>query len=76
MNKKEQKCIEEMQKSIDEKLNNIPFDERKKVFIQLEEMAHEEMNGKCQELFLKALYTAKSTFDVVIVLQVERALKE
>lgn len=69
-------AIENMKKLIDRDFENVAFNDRKTIFISLENWARENMNPESCEIFLEALYGAKSTQDIQLEIGVERALEK
>lgn len=51
-----------------------PFNARKTLFKELENWANQSMGGEAREIFLEALYNAKCTQDVQLMLVVEKAI--
>lgn len=72
--KSKKELVKECQKIIDDKMTALPITMRKKAYLELEKWANEELSEGAREIFLEALYSAKSTQDTRMLLSVERAL--
>lgn len=69
-------AVENMKKLIDSKFENVAFSDKKALFIDLENWARETMNSESCEIFLEALYGAKTTQDIQLEIGVEKALEK
>ena len=65
--------IKQMQKLINEKMQQCPFNDRKQLFTELEKWGQEL--GENGELFLTALYKAESTQQIQQEIALEKGLK-
>lgn len=72
--KSKKELVKECQKIVDDKIMGLPITQRKKAYLELEKWANEELSEGAREIFLEALYSAKSTQDIRMLLSVERAL--
>lgn len=75
MNKRA-KLIKSFEKIIDDKFNACDITKHKRLFLSLEKWAREDLNDECCDIFLEALYNAKSTQDTRILLAVERGVSK
>lgn len=71
---KRQKLIKDLQAIVDKRMTDYPLKDRKQLFKELEKMAYEEFKGEQQELFLEALYTAKTTQNIQMEIGLDKAL--
>ena len=67
--------IKRFEKLIDDKFAKCPFDNRTELFEELEKWAKNELNEECCEMFLEALYNAKSTQDTQLTIGLEKAIE-
>ena len=68
-------AIENLKKLIDEKFENVNFDDRRTLFDNLQKWAKDTMSEEACEMFLEALYKAKSTQDIQLTIGLEKALE-
>lgn len=67
--------VKRIEKLIDERFNQTPYQERTALFVMLEKWANNELNKECCDIFLTALYNAQSTQDIQIAMAFEKAVK-
>lgn len=67
-------CIKKMNDLIENKFKNVNFDDRTKLFQELEKWAKKELSEEQCEIFLEALYNADCTQDIQMTLGLEKAL--
>ena len=67
--------VKQCEKIINEKFIKCPYDDREKLFLNLEEWANKELGESQRKIFLTALYSAKETQDIQLSLALTRALK-
>lgn len=68
-------CIKQLQSVITSKFEKVNFDDRRKLFEDLEKWARETMGEQQLDLFLEALYSAPITQDIQITIALEKALE-
>ena len=68
-------AIENLKKLIDEKFEKVNFDDRRKLFEDLQAWAKNTMNEEACDMFIQALYEAKSTQDIQLTMALENALE-
>ena len=69
-------AINNLKKLIDEKFKKCNFDDRRKLFEDLQAWAKDNLGETQYELFLTALYEAESTQDIQLTIGLEKALEK
>ena len=74
--KAQRKCaVDNLKKLIDEKFAKCNFDDRQTLFVELEKWGKESLSEEACDMFLEALYNAKSTQDIQFDIAVEKAFE-
>jgi len=68
-------AVENMKKLIDEKFSKCKFDDREKLFDNLQKWAYESLSKEACEIFIEALYNADSTQDIQMTRTLTKALE-
>lgn len=69
-------AINNLKKLIDEKFEKCNFDDRRTLFEDLQKWAKDNLGETQYELFIEALYQAKSTQDIQMTIALEKALEK
>lgn len=75
MTAKEKNIIKSLKSIFNTKMKNLSYNDKVKLFDELENWIISSMEGKQKELTLIALYDAESVQDIIILKAVNNALK-
>lgn len=67
-------CISQQRELIERKFKECPINERKDLFLGLEDWAKKELNEQQQEIFLEALYSAEITQSTQMEIALDKGL--